>query len=63
MTMYKVCYEILTEPRTDSFLGSGSTSLQNLTMLVEANGPNQACAMVEAMNGGWAHCRTVSAYP
>lgn len=40
MTNYEVTYESLIEPRTDSFLGSGNSSLQNLKIIVAANSPN-----------------------
>ena len=63
MSLYEVTYEILTEERTDSFLGSGNTTLSNLKTMVNANGVNQAMEMVQAMNGGWARCRAVYAYP
>lgn len=63
MALYEVTYEILVEERTDSFLGSSNTTLNNLKMTVNANSPNQACEMVQAMNGGWSRCRAFSAYP
>lgn len=63
MSVYEVTYEILTEARTDSFLGSSNTMLSNLKTTVTANGINQAMEMVQAMNGGWSRCRAVSAYP
>ena len=63
MTMYQVTYEILTEARTDSFMGSGSSFMQNLTTVVTANSPNQACDMVQNMNGGWGRCRAQFAIP
>jgi len=62
MAKYQVTYEILTEARTDSFLGSSRSDLQGLQVVVEANGPNQASQMVEAMNGGHSRCRVTSAY-
>ena len=63
MQLYEVSYEVLTEARTDTYLGMGSTQLQNLRMTVMAMNPGQAQEMVQAMNGGFAHCRTFSAYP
>lgn len=63
MTMYQVTYEILSEARTDSFMGSSSSNMSNLTTTVEAISPNQARDIVEARNGGHAHCRTFGAYP
>ena len=61
MSTYRVTYELLSDPRTDSSQGSGSSQFQNLTTVVTANGPNTAREMVEAMNGGWAYCRAQSA--
>jgi hypothetical protein len=60
--LYEVKYEIMTEDRTNSFLGSTRSDLQNLITNVEAKSPNQACAMVEAMNGGHSHCRAIYAF-
>ena len=56
MGQYKVTYDILTESRTDSFLGSSRTDLQNLTTVVTASSQSQARSMVEAMNGGSRNC-------
>lgn len=60
--LYEVTYDILREPRTDTFLGSGSTNLMNLKTRVQATGPNQAREIVEAQNGGSRFCVTKSAY-
>lgn len=61
MSQYRVTYELLSEARTETSNGSGSTFTQNLTTVVSANGPNQAREMVEAMNGGWSYCRAQGA--
>ena len=63
MPMYRVTYEILTEARTDTHLGSSRSDLQNLSTTVEAFGPGQARQMVEAQNGGYSRCRTYGATP
>lgn len=60
MALYRVNYEILTEARTDSFLGSSNTNLNNLYTTVQASGPSQARDMVEAQNGGWSRCRVIN---
>ena len=63
-TQYKVSYDILTESRTDSFLGSTRSDLQNLQIVVNAPmGPGQAGQIVQAMFGGPNNCRINSAYP
>jgi len=63
MAKYEVRYEILVEARTDSFLGSSNSYLNNLKTVVEAFGPGDAQAMVEAQNGGWSKCRIHSVRP
>jgi hypothetical protein len=63
MALYEVTYEILTEARTDSFMGSSSSNLMNLKTVVNATGPNQARDIVEAQNGGSRFCRAQSAWP
>lgn len=61
--LYEVTYDILTQSRTDSFLGSSRTDLMNLKTMVQANGPTQAQRIVEAQNGGSNNCVAKSAYP
>lgn len=63
MALYEVTYEILTEARTDSFMGSSNTNLMNLKTVVNATGPNQARDIVEAQNGGSRFCRALNAFP
>ena len=62
MSLYRVNYEILTEARTDSFLGSSNTNLNNLWTTVHAQHPGQARDMVEAQNGGWSRCRIITVH-
>jgi len=59
MAKYQVTYN-LGERSPNSGTFSGSTSQANLKMVVEANGPNQAQEIVEAMFGGRNRCQ---AYP
>jgi hypothetical protein len=61
MSTHHVTYELLSDSRTDSSQGSGSSQFQNLTSVVSANSLNQAREMVEAINGDWAYCRAQSA--
>ncbi len=49
---FRVTFDILTESRTDTFLGSSRSDLQNLTAVVEAFNTTQAQNMVESMYGG-----------
>lgn len=62
MSLYRVNYEIMTEARTDSFLGASNTNLNNLWTTVSAQNPGQARDMVEAQNGGWSRCRVINVH-
>ena len=56
MQTYEVSYSILTEPRTDTFGGTGRSDLQNITMQVQAINGGQAQAIVEGQFGGQNTC-------
>jgi hypothetical protein len=62
-TQWEVTYSLLVESRTDTFLGSSRSDVQNLKMVVNASSSNQASQMVQSMNGGYANCLVHSAYP
>lgn len=50
---FQVVFDILTEARTNSYLGASRSDLQNQTMVVEAQSVVQAQRQVEAMYGGY----------
>lgn len=61
---YQVTYSLAADPNQQadrSFVSR--TDINNLTMVVEANGPNQARQIVESMFGGPARCRAANAWP
>lgn len=60
---WRVNYEIYVEPRTDTFLGTTRSDLQNLTTVVEALSGGQARSIVEAQYGGPNRCRALGAVP
>ena len=60
---YEVRYDILVEPRTDTFLGASRSDLQCITVTVEAANPGQATAIVENQNGGRSRCLVHGARP
>jgi hypothetical protein len=51
MRQFEVTFDVLVEARTDSFLGASRSDMQNRTMVVPANDPNNAQRMIEAMFG------------
>lgn len=51
MRNFEVTFDLLTEARTDSFLGSTRSDLQNKTLVVPATDATTAQRMVEAMFG------------
>jgi hypothetical protein len=64
MQTYEVTYALSNDPNATSTSGfSSSTDRNNLKMRVQAIGSNQACMMVESMNGGPARCQAKFAYP
>ena len=56
MAKYQVTYN-LGERSLNSGTWTGSTSVANLKMVVEATGPSQAREIVEAMFGGRNRCQ------
>ena len=60
---FRVTFDILTERRTDTFMGSSRSDLQNQTAVVEAPSTTQAQRLVEAMYGGSQMVVVKSAYP
>jgi len=60
---YEVNFSILTEARTDTYLGSGPSSLQWLRETVYALNAGQAAEMVEARYGGRNNCIVHSSTP
>jgi len=61
--LYEVSYDILTQAKTQSFLGTGRSDLMNLKTTVQATGPGQAQNIVESQNGGPSHCVVKNAFP
>lgn len=61
ISQYEVTYDILIEPRTDTFLGASRTDVQNNSMVVSANDPNTARRIVESMFG-WNNVLVKTAY-
>jgi len=62
-TQWEVTYSLLVESRTDTFLGSSRSDVQNLKMVVNASSSSQASQMVQSMHGGYDNCLVHSAYP
>ena len=61
---YEVTYSLGTDPnQTMNGAFVSRTDVNNLKIVVDANGPNNACAIVEAMFGGRLRCRAANAYP
>lgn len=62
MRSYQVTFDLLVEARTDTFLGSSRTDLQNKTVVIPATDPTNAQRLVEAMFG-YQNVVVKSAYP
>ena len=62
-TQWEVTYSLLVESRTDTFLGSSRSDVQNLKMVVNASSSSQGSQMVQSMNGGYANCLVHNARP
>lgn len=60
---YEVNFSILTEARTDSYLGSGPSTMQFLREIVYAPNAGIAAEMVEARYGGHNMCIVHSSSP
>lgn len=62
LRQFEVTYDILLEPRTETFLGGSCSNVQYQKMMVSALDPNTAQRIVEGMFG-WNNVLVRSAIP